>query len=84
MGLFILMDNLSFAKDIRPMFTDVDVAHMKRAGMDLSDKDTVTKNADAIYKVVSEGTMPPPNTGERWTPDMCAKFKDWQKQGCLP
>jgi hypothetical protein len=78
------MDKLSFAKDIRPMFTDIDVAHMKNAGMDLSDKDSVTKSADAIYKTVSEGTMPPPSTGERWTPEMCAKFKEWQNQGCPP
>ena len=26
-----------FAKDIRPMFTDMDVDHMKPAGIDLSD-----------------------------------------------
>jgi hypothetical protein len=78
------MDKLSFAKDIRPMFTDIDVAHMKNAGLDLSDKDSVTKSADAIYKTVSEGTMPPPSTGERWTPDMCARFKEWQNQGCPP
>lgn len=77
------MDKLSFAKDIRPMFTDLDVAHMK-PGLDLSDRDSVMKSADAIYKTVSEGTMPPPKTGERWTPDMCAKFKEWQKQGCPP
>jgi len=78
------MDKLSFAKDIRPMFTDIDVAHMKNAGMDLSDRASVMKNADAIYKTVSEGTMPPPSTGERWTPEMCTKFKDWQTQGCPP
>jgi hypothetical protein len=79
------MQALSFAKDIRPMFTDLDVAHMKRAGMDLSNKDDVAKHAAAIYKMVSEGNMPPPNAGEgRWSPEMCERFKQWQIQGCPP
>jgi hypothetical protein len=76
---------LSFAKDIRPMFTDMDVAHMKRTGMDLSNKDDVASHADAIYKMVSDGTMPPPSSGEgRWSPEMCERFKRWQTQGCPP
>ena len=75
---------LSFAKDIRPMFTDVDVAHMKPMGIDLSSKDDVEASGDDIYKVVSDGSMPPANTGERWTPDMCARFKQWQTDGCPP
>ena len=75
---------LSFAKDIRPMFTDVDVSHMKPLGIDLSNKDDVQASADDIYKVVSDGSMPPPNTGERWTQEMCARFKQWQTDGCPP
>ena len=79
------MQALSFAKDIRPMFTDVDVAHMKRAGLDLSNKDDVATRAAAIYKMVSEGTMPPPGAGEgRWSPEMCERFKQWQTQDCAP
>lgn len=75
--------SLSFARDIRPMFTDTDVAHMKKM-MDLSSRDSVFEHADAIYATVSTGTMPPPNTGEKWTPEMCAKFKAWQEQGGPP
>jgi hypothetical protein len=75
---------LSFAQDIRPMFTDMDVAHMKKA-MDLSNRDSVFQHADAIYKTVANGSMPPTSSGEaRWTPDMCAKFKQWQEQGGQP
>jgi len=67
------------------MFTEMDIAHMKRAGMDLSDRDDVAKHATAIYKTVSEGTMPPPNAGEnRWTIEMCERFKEWLTQGCPP
>ena len=76
---------LSFAKDIRPMFTDLDVAHMKPAGMDLSRKDDVETHAGAIYAAVSSGMMPPPGSGEaRWSAEMCARFKQWQGQGCPP
>jgi hypothetical protein len=75
---------LSFAKDIRPMFTDMDVDHMKKA-MDLSNRDSVFQHAKAIYETVSSGSMPPKSSGEaRWTPEMCAKFKTWQEQGGQP
>jgi hypothetical protein len=80
-----MTDKLSFAKDIRPMFTDLDVAHMKPKGMDLSSKDDVKAHADAIYSAVSGGIMPPPSSGEaRWTADMCERFKQWQLQDCPP
>jgi len=75
---------ISFAKDIRPMFTDIDVAHMKGAGIDLSSYDAVVSYAEAIYRTVSNGTMPPPGTGEPWTPEMCEKFKAWQRANCPP
>jgi hypothetical protein len=74
---------LSFARDIRPMFTDMDIDHMKKAGLDLSNRDDVVKSADRIYHTVSTGVMPPPPAGEpRWTKEMCDKFKSWQNQGC--
>jgi hypothetical protein len=78
------MATLSFQNDIRPMFTDMDVDHMKKA-MDLSNRDSVFSHADAIYKSVMRGHMPPPSSGEpRWTADMCAAFKSWQEQGGPP
>lgn len=80
-----MSDRLSFAKDIRPLFTEMDVAHMKHGGMDLSNRDDVEKHADAIYQTVKSGSMPPPNSGEpRWTDAMCEAFKQWQAQGCQP
>lgn len=75
---------LSFARDIRPMFTNMDVDHMKKA-MDLSDRDSVFQHAAAIYEAVANGSMPPASCGEpRWTPDMCERFKEWQAQGGRP
>jgi hypothetical protein len=76
-------DPLSFARDIRPMFTDMDVAHMKIAGIDLSDRNAVMTHADAIYQTVSTGAMPPPSSGETpWTAQMCERFKRWQAADC--
>ena len=79
-----MADTLSFSRDIRPMFTDKDVAHMDMM-MDLSDRDSVFEHADAIYQSVSGGRMPPASSGESpWTPEMCAKFKSWKDQGGPP
>jgi hypothetical protein len=76
---------VSFEADIRPMFTEMDVAHMKAYGIDLSDRSSVQASAVAIYDTVSGGSMPPPSSGEeRWTDDMCERFKHWQEQGCPP
>jgi len=77
-------ESLSFATDIRPMFTELDVDHMQPFGIDLSDAADVKSNAEAIYSTVSEGRMPPPGTGERWSAEMCERFKRWVEQGCPP
>lgn len=78
-------DTLSFAADIRPMFTEMDVAHMRNFDIDLSERDDVMAHAEAIYRTVSAGTMPPPSSGEaRWTQEMCARFKRWQNEGYCP
>jgi hypothetical protein len=73
--------DLSFATDIRPLFTDLDVDHMQGFGMDLSDRDDVEKHAVNILAVVTSGSMPPKGTGERWTPEMCDTFKRWTEAG---
>ncbi|HXW77816.1 MAG TPA: hypothetical protein VEJ20_10425 [Candidatus Eremiobacteraceae bacterium] len=80
-----MSDSLSFARDIRPMFTEMDVDHMQAFGMDLSSRDEVAEHADHIYEAVKGKTMPPPNVGEpQWTDEMCERFKSWQSQGCPP
>jgi len=78
-------DALSFEKDIRPLFTETDVAHMKPLGIDLSDAADVKANASAIYATVSNGSMPPPSSGEtRWSEEMCERFKRWMSQDFPP
>lgn len=78
---------LSFEKDIKPMFTDMDVDHMSRMGtkFKLNDYASVKRKAPAIYTRVKNGSMPPPSSGEkRWTDEMVAKFKQWMDEGYNP
>ena len=74
---------LSYAKDIKPMFTALDQDHMlNEQGMfDLWDYKAVKDNAAAILRAVKSGRMPPPEDEARWTPEMVQKFDDWIKQG---
>jgi hypothetical protein len=59
----------------------MDVDHMSK-WMDLSNRDSVFTNAQAIYQVVASGSMPPPPAGEaRWSDEQCALFKQWMDQG---
>jgi hypothetical protein len=78
---------LSFATDIKPMFTAMDQDHMLNlVGMfDLWNYEDVKTNASQIYTAVQNGRMPPKNSGEpRWTPDKVAKFKQWMTEGYPP
>jgi hypothetical protein len=74
---------LSFATDIQPLFREIDVAHMKAAGFDLSKYDDVKARAQTIYQTVANGSMPPP-PGPTWSTETCATFAAWIDQGCPP
>ena len=77
---------LSFATDIKPMFTAMDQDHMlNQQGMfDLWSYDDVKTNASAILGAVKSGRMPPPGTEPRWTPAMVQKLQDWINAGYPP
>jgi hypothetical protein len=75
---------VSFARDIRPLFTEVDIAHMKGFGVLLDDFDYMRDPADAqrTLDVVSAGAMPPNSSGEPpWSPDSVQLFRDWIAAG---
>jgi hypothetical protein len=75
---------VSFAQDIRPLFTDMDVAHMKNFGVTLDDFDYMRDPAHAqqVLGAVSAGAMPPKNSGEPpWSPDRIQLFRDWIAAG---
>ena len=74
---------LSFAKDIKPMFTALDQDHMlNQQGMfDLWSYDDVKANAAQIYGAVKSGRMPPKEDEPRWPDTKVATFKQWMDEG---
>ena len=80
---------VSFARDIRPLFRAVDISHMKSYGIKLDDY-TFMSNPDNANKVL--GTLSPhdghppsmPPGGPYWTTDQLALCAQWQKDGYQP
>jgi hypothetical protein len=75
---------VSFATNIRPMFTDMDVAHMKNFGVLLDDFGYMADPAHAqkVLEAVSRGLMPPSGSGEpSWSPDRVELFQNWITDG---
>jgi hypothetical protein len=70
----------SFARDVRPLFTQEDIDHMLDVDpdLDLGDYQSVKDHADAIYQVLSSGAMPP---GQPWPSSQVETFKNWMDQG---
>jgi hypothetical protein len=78
---------VSFAKDIRPLFTDTDIAHMNRRGVRLDDFGYMhdLAHAQQVLDRVDDGGMPPPSSGEpAWSPEKVRIFRDWIAAGCQP
>jgi Ferritin-like len=78
---------VSFAADILPLFTKMDIDHMNGFGVDLSSYDFMKQpdNAQSVFDQVSQGLMPPPGSGEeRWPPEWVALFKRWKDGGRQP
>jgi len=83
------MPKVSFATDIKPLFRDVDIAHMRRFRVELDDY-AYMSNADNANRVLATLTpqsgKPPamPPGGPYWTADQLALFAQWQKDGYNP
>lgn len=80
------MAAVSFATDIAPLFTQIDVEHMSnvtQCSLRLNDYDSVKAWAPDIYSAVQGGGMPPPPEGP-WTADKVALFNQWIQDGMLP
>lgn len=79
----------SFASDISPLFTQIDIEHMTWY-CDLSKYDDVKTNAQQILRrLKSQGgpvMPPPPNKGGDgpWSPDKITLFESWIKGGYQP
>ncbi len=74
---------VSYAKDVKPLFTEVDRNHMSFM-FDLWSYDEVKSHANDIYDAVSNQTMPPPGAGGPWPQSRIDKFKEWIDGGCQP
>jgi hypothetical protein len=78
---------VSFKTDILPLFTSMDIDHMKRAGVSLDEYAYMSEpaNASSVYNVVSSGSMPPGDSGESpWPRDRVSLFKAWMDGGYQP
>jgi len=73
---------LSYEKNIRPLFTATDQAHMSFM-FDLWSYEEVKSTATEIYDAVSNQTMPPPPKGP-WSQDQIDTFKTWMDDGFQP
>lgn len=84
---------VSFAKDIKPLFRSVDIAHMKPWGVMLDDYNYMSnssnnyQNAEQVQQSLSSQngaspTMPP--GGPYWTPIQLALFVQWRSDGYQP
>ena len=79
---------VSFKNDIRPLFRQIDVDHMKPAGVLLddypymSDASNNHKHAQAVLDAVASQSMPP--GGPFWSHTMLDLFKKWMSDGYKP
>jgi hypothetical protein len=87
---FFMQDNgasVSFERDIRPLFRDVDIDHMEGMGVLLSDHAWMSdpENAKRVYDFLSGDEKPRmPPAGPFWTEEQLKKLADWMKGGYLP
>jgi hypothetical protein len=67
---------LSFARDIRPLFTQEDIEHMLGVdpSLNLGSYDSVKAHASIIYRRLSRGEMPP---GMPWPQEQVDTFQQW-------
>jgi hypothetical protein len=72
--------DLSFERDIRPLWRERDVKSMAFA-FDLSSYDDVRNNAEAIYDRLASGTMP---CDGAWPDDDVNRFRTWIDGGWQP
>jgi hypothetical protein len=79
--------DVSFKTDILPLFTSMDVEHMRPMGVLLDDYSYLSQpaNASGVYNAVSSGSMPPGPSGEQpWSQDTVQLFKAWMDGGYQP
>jgi hypothetical protein len=72
----VTQEEVSFERDIRPLFRDGDINSMS-AVFDLSSYQDVRANADSIYERLAEGSMP---CDGAWPAEL-QRFRTWIDTG---
>jgi hypothetical protein len=75
-----MTQQLSFARDIGPLFRDRDIQSMRFA-FDLASYEDVRTHAEAIYAALAAGQMPCDDT---WADEDVRRFRSWVDSGALP
>ena len=73
------MNDLSFERDIRPLFRDEDIEAMSFV-FDLGSYQDVRANAELIYSRLADGTMP---CDFPWSAENVQQFRSWIDTGML-
>jgi hypothetical protein len=71
------MVDLSFERDIRPLFRDEDVESMS-GHFDLASYEEVRDHAEAIHARLADGSMP---CDEPWPAENVERFGQWMDTG---
>lgn len=80
--------SVSFAKDIKPLFREIDVTSMEPFGVLLDDYGYMSDsagnhaNAQAVFDSLSEQQMPP--GGPYWSKEQLDLFQKWMSDGYQP
>lgn len=72
--------DITYARDIRPLFRERDVSSMSSA-FDLASYDDVRTNAESIYERLADGTMP---CDGAWPTEDVQRFRKWIDDGFAP
>ena len=79
------MADVSFQKDILPLFTETDIEHMNDQEIYLSDYEYMKQpeNASAVLESLENGSMPPTwgGGGGAWPEDKVQLFRSWVEGG---
>ncbi len=82
------MADVSFKKDILPLFTQLDIDHMNDQGVMMADFAYMSDpdNAAGVLSRVEDGTMPPTwgGGGGAWSEDKIELLRSWIEGGYKP
>ena len=82
-----MSNGVSFSRNIRPLFTAMDIEHMRRAAVALDDFAYMSdpNHAESVYQKLSSREMPPPGSGESpWSDADIQLFRGWMDGGFQP